>query len=297
MGTILDSARPVDAEHIDPANYRIRALLAGETGSGKSTGALTLPGRKLIIEYDNRLASIMGSSLLTENDKVIQILERTPKTPKAWIRAEALREEIVSSIRDKTFLYDAIIEDGLTSLNRICMYWALILDGTYGLGGSPAEHHYGPQIKNLGDHLVAMSGLPVHYILTCHFDTREDRRGNFIGVFPKVYGKQQRSEVCTWFNEVYYCLSSPDPKTGRATYKWWSTHYGEYELQKSALNREGNYWESPVQVNLNEPFPGFKKLMIYRFGEEVMKKVWQERENHWNRSKIEQNEDDQKKET
>lgn len=260
--SILSEARP--AEDVTRDEHRFRCFMVGETGSGCTTSLVTLPGKILVIDYDRRASSLAG----LPNIEVLACHEPDPKSPKAWARAMEIRREIWSQIRNHKFPYDAVCEDGLSSMNRICMYWSLLLDPKRGLGGSPAQQHYGPHIKNLSDHIISMIALPVHYILTGHFNIVTDPEGNS-KYLPKVYGAQMRTDIPTWFDETYLSYKRPKTRKTGTEYLWHTEGFGKFEFFKSSLNQRGKYWENPFKLDLEEETAGFKKLLDLRFGKEV----------------------------
>jgi hypothetical protein len=268
--TILEHATEGSELGLSSDNYRFKGLFIGHTGSGKSTGALTAPGRKLLLEYENRLEALIGHPELS-NTKIIQILERDNRSPSAWDAAEALRRELTALARkkDEPFPYDCIIEDGATALGKFCMNWSLLLDPKRGLGGAPAQHHYGPWIKNFGDHVEQMRNLPCSYILTAHFNVVEDEASGNIKYFPKVFGKQFRTELPGMFNEVYYCTKEDFVEEGtnkhRRIYLWYTGGTGRYDFFKSAINNQDAYWDDPVRVNLTKTPYGIQRLLQLRF--------------------------------
>ena len=263
MGKILDEAKP--AEEMKRESYLLKTLICSESGGGKTTGAaLTLPKPVLLLDYDNRAQSVVGF----EGIDVIPCFEADSRSPKAWDRAENIRKEIWVAVRGGTFKYASVLEDGLSSLNRICMNWALLLDPKRGLGGSPAKQHYGLHIKNLADHILSMIALPVHYCLTGHFNLTEDEETGAHKYLPKIYGKQARTDVPTWFDECYLAYHKTDEKEHRERYYWHTAGFGRYEFFKSTLNQLGKFWKNPVEVDLEESPAGFEKLLELRFGEE-----------------------------
>jgi hypothetical protein len=133
-------------ELASPLNYKLKVLLAGPSGSGKTTSLCTLPGKKLIIDYDGRKASLAG----LPNVEVIDLFDPDPRQPQAWAKAEKLREELWTLVRAKhpeqptlegKLPWDSIAECGLTSLTAYAMNWSLLLPGAgnRGLGGAPAQ--------------------------------------------------------------------------------------------------------------------------------------------------------------
>ncbi len=147
-----DAAQSAQDIIVDPSTYKWKVFLAGASGSGKTmAAAMTLPGRKLLIDFDNRAEAVVG---LPDLD-IYNCHEPEPKSPKAWQKAERVRQVILSEIRQGIFPYDSIIWDGLTMLGRISLNWAVTLDPKRGLGGSPAKQHYGPQMDNLSKFVLS----------------------------------------------------------------------------------------------------------------------------------------------
>jgi len=260
MTSILDEAKEMD--QVKRENYLIKAFIIGESGSGKSTSAaLTLPGKKLFLDYDMRGESLAGYA----DVKVIQFPESNPRSPSAWDKAEKVKDLLWMQYRAGKLEYQSIIEDGLSSMNRICMYWALLLDPKRGLGGSPAKQHYGPHIKNLQDHIISMISLPVNYVLTGHFNHVKDEETGGIKYLPKVYGEQFRTDLPGMFNEVYLTYHATDEKSKHEKYYWHTSGFGRYDFMKSSLNQLGKYWDDPVEIDLDEAPAGFNKLLMLRF--------------------------------
>jgi len=265
---ILDSVK--QAEDLQAETYLIKAFVAGHSGSGKTTGALTVPGKKLLIDYDGRSAVAVGVPLVD----VIQITEENPGVPRAWDRARALREELWTLVRKGTLPYKVIIEDGLTSMGRYAMNAALLLDNRRGLGGAPAQQHYMPQMKYIQDHVTSMLSLPVHYILTGHLELIEGDDGSFV-YLPKVYGKL-RTEVANWFSETYLAYRERGEKKTR--YYWLTAGAGKYEFFKSSMNRLGQFWKDPIELDFDQPSVGFADLLRRRFPSTPLNKIEKEKE-------------------
>lgn len=265
---ILESAKPT--EGANRASYLIKALIVGSSGSGKSTGAaLTLPKPVLVIDYDNRGASVAGY----DGIKVITeaVVEPNPKSPIAWAKAEQLKDELWTAVRRGTLEYRSILESGLSSMNRIAMFWALLLDPKRGLGGSPAKQHYNPQIKNLQDHILSMLNLPVNYVLEAHYDIEKDEESGGTIFLPKIYGGKARTELPGLFNECYHSYHLTDPEEKKERYFWHTKGFDRFDFMKSSLNQLGKYWVDPVEIDLGESPAGFQKLLELRFGKEVPK--------------------------
>ncbi|MCK4649588.1 AAA family ATPase [bacterium] len=255
-GVTIDAQKMI----IDPEKYRWKAFLAGPSGSGKTVAIATLPGKKLLVDFDNRAEAVAG----IPDIKIYPIHEVDPKSPKAWQKALRLKDVIISEIRQGIFPFNAVCFDGLTMMGRISMNWALLLDNKRGLGGSPARQHYGPQMDNLAKYVLSTLALPIHIIYTGHIELFQDEATGAQKFYPKITGKL-RTEVANWFNETYYCYRTHNDD-GKLCYYWQTGGSGRQEFFKSSLNALGRYWEDPIQIDFEAEAPqGFKGLMEKRF--------------------------------
>ena len=256
--SILESAKPA-SDLILPEAYKIKGMLTGPSGTGKTQSAATLPGKLLFIDYDGRSETLAG----LPDIEILDCYDAAPQSPKAWMKAEDIKKEIWSQVRNKTFPYDGVIEDGLTQMLRYCMNWSLLLDSKRGLGGSPAKQHYMPQMKNVADHILSLKSLPLHYLLTAHLEIIEDEEMGGLKFLPKATGKM-RTEIPGWFNECYYCNREKD-KNGKLRYYWVTAGAGRWDFLKSTLNQLGKWWEDPIEIDFSKKVVGFADLLGRRF--------------------------------
>lgn len=244
---------------IDPETFRWKAFLAGPSGSGKTMASTTLPGRKLLVDFDGRSETVAG----IKDVDIYPCHEPEPRSPVAWRKADAVRKTIIAEVKRGVFPYDSIIFDGLTMLGRICLNWALTLDPKRGLGGAPARQHYGPQMDNLAKFVISTIFLPLNVCYTGHVELFEDDQLGAHRLFPKITGKL-RSEVSNWFNETYRAYRIPDDK-GVLRYYWQTAGSGRHEFFKSSLNQLGKYWSDPIMIDFNKSYVGFADLFERRF--------------------------------
>lgn len=246
---------------LNPESHKWKAFLAGPSGSGKTTAIATLPGKTLLVDFDNRAATVAG---MVDVD-VYPIHEVNPRSPRAWNKAMRLLAVITSEVARGIFPYDGIFWDGLTMMGRISLNWALLLDSKRGLGGSPARQHYGPQMDNLAKFILSTLALPLHIVYSGHIELFQDDSTGAQKFYPKVTGKL-RTEVANWFNETYYCYRSENAD-GKLCYYWQTAGSGRQEFFKSSLNALGAYWEDPIQLDFDsEEAQGFEGLWNKRFG-------------------------------
>ena len=260
MSKILEASSNAEEMELDPRSYLIKVYLAGSSGTGKTQGAMSMPGRKLLIDFDNRAESVVGTPKL----HILPCHEPDPRTPAAWMKLEKIQAGIVADIKAGDFPFESIIYDGLTMMSRIAMNWALLLDNKRGLGGSPAQQHYGPQMNSLSKFVLSSLTIPRHICYTGHIELHEDETGKQL-FYPKITGKL-RTELPNWFNETYctYRVKDDEEKT---SYRWLTAGSGKYTFFKSSLNRLGKSWEDPIEIDFDKTPVGFEDLLTRRFGD------------------------------
>jgi len=261
ISKIAEAAIPAEEIGLKLEEYKIKAYLAGPSGSGKTQSAITLPGKKLLIDFDNRSETVAG----TPNLEILQCHEPDPRSPKAWTKAEKIRKQIVSEVSKGIFPYDGIIPDGLTMMGRISLNWALLLDPKRGLGGAPAQQHYLPQMDNLAKFVLSTLALPIHVVYTGHIEVMDDKDTGQTRFYPKITGKL-RTELANWFNETYFCYRNFDEEKKKTRYHWKTAGTGKMEFFKSSLNSLGRYWTDPIEIDFDKKPVGFGDLLARRFG-------------------------------
>ena len=251
-------------------DYFLRALLVGQSKSGKTESACTVPGKKLVLNFDGRIAALLGR----DDIEIIEFMKISPPS-RAWENLV----EFVNSLWAQTenFPYSAIIPDGLTGLNEISMRFVLglkqkdkntkkYIETPKGLGGTPLwSYHYMPQNWQVREVLMSLLSLPCHIIVTAHLDRYEyeDENGKqIVEYLPKTYGKI-RTEIGSWFDEVYECVQEPSALRG-STYKWNTQATPGRPFLGSAINKRGKLWKSPMVINLDENPTGFAKILQLR---------------------------------
>lgn len=264
----FDSDVVISAEDmvLNPKDFKWKVFLAGPSGSGKTLSSTTLPGKKLLIDLDNRSETVIG----IKNLDVYPCHEKDPRSPKAWQKLDRLVNVIVGEVNRGIFPYDSVIFDGLTMMGRISMNWALLLDPGRGLGGSPARQHYGPQMDNLAKLVLKTLALPLNILYTGHIELFQDEATGAQKFYPKITGKL-RTEVSNWFNETYYCFRTPNKEDGKMHYYWQTAGSGRQEFFKSSINQFGLYWDDPVEIDFKTEGErtGFDLLFHRRFNKET----------------------------
>jgi len=264
---ILDKVQKAD--EIDPTKPNpLKILLIGASGTGKTTGATTLPGRKLLIDLDGRSDCVAGF----KNLSILKLLDANPNQPLAWFELEKLRDEIWSQVRQNKFPYDSLIVDGITALCKFAMNWALMLSGADGKmmskspGGGPSRPHYSPAMFALDRWINSILALPINILFTTHEELFEDEHLQTLTFYPKITGKL-RTELANWFNESY--LTTTTKGVNKIKYLWYTISGGDRRpFVKNSLNPLGKYWNDPIELDFDKKPNGFELLLEKRYGKE-----------------------------
>lgn len=181
-----------------------KILILGDTGSGKTTQFLTLPGRKFAYLFDpNALLSLQGydveyeeylpdqlslsvKSLKTEGEA------RIAKGDKSLVTKSDLYQRWEQDFNKKMaegFFdnYEWIAFDSATTLLDLIMDRVLTINGRFGQW--PNQDDYGPQMLTFTNICRALTSLGKSVIITGHLETKQDQVTKKIQTRPMMTGR------------------------------------------------------------------------------------------------------------
>lgn len=207
------------------ASNQIRFLLAGYMGSGKSTQALTLPGRKFAYVFDpNALQAWRGADidyeLFTPDVRDLDISVKTlkanlgdrpaggrrpePKTYQEW------EEDFEGRVSDGFFKdYDWLIFDSFTMFLETIMDRVQWLNGR--LGKQPEQADWGAQMMTCQNAWRVLANLPLSVLATAHLDLRQNDTSKKIYHHLMMTGRL-RVRIPLLFNNIYVMHADRDAK-------------------------------------------------------------------------------------
>lgn len=225
---------------------QVRALLYGESGSGKTHLAGTFPN-PFFIDSDKGLATLWS---LDKNVPYLELQRGTKVFPKILQVLKQIREK--SSAFFEEYDVKTLVFDSLTSLSDMILIEAMMYpqDGSLAKNpntSKPEWDHY-TAVLNRMKHLMKMSqDIGVNVVATAGEQLGKDEvRGTFIGK-PAIIGSY-RNVVPYDFDEMYY-MTSKTTKEG-TDYMLFSSKYLYYEA-KSRLGIE-NEVHNPSYKKLYE---------------------------------------------
>ncbi len=237
------------------AGFYLKALLIGDAGSGKTTAAATMPGRTLLLDWDNGAEVLYGKA----NMDIIQY--KDPDPFRRWLQNVTVMKEIKAEIGKGTFPYDTVVGDSLSMLYEMSMGYAMTTDSQRGPGGAEVSNHYRVEKREARMVWEYFLHAPVNFIGTVHEAHDKDEFLNRIFFYPTVRG-QDAPLIVRRFREVYQCFARPAKDSeGKeiAEFLWRTSPEPQRPYLKSSLNTGQKYWKSIVGPN-----PSLEKLLIKR---------------------------------
>lgn len=193
------------------SNHRI--LLLGDTGGGKTTQLLTLPGKKFVYLFDpNAILSLRGHDVEYEEflpDRInlsVRSLSKgkgdntTQLTSDIYQQWEKDFDQKVSSgFFDK---FDVIGIDSATTFLDIIMDRVLTINGRF--GHWPQQDDYGPQMVIFLNVCRTLTGMGKTIFMTGHLETKQDELTKRIFRQPMMTGRLTK-KIPLLFSDVFIC--------------------------------------------------------------------------------------------
>lgn len=215
---------PNALDAVSIAQHRI--LLLGDTGAGKTTQLLTLPGKKFAYLFDpNAVLSLRGYDVDYEEflpDKLNLSAGSLSKgkgdrtTNYASDLYVDWEKDIDAKLESGFFDdYDVIAIDSATTLLDLIMDRILTINGR--AGQWPQQDDYGPQMMTFTNIMRMLTGLGKTLFLTGHLETREDKLTQRILRQPLMTGRL-KTKIPLLFSDIFICEAENGGK-GVVSYK------------------------------------------------------------------------------
>ena len=190
-----------------------RILLLGDTGSGKTTQLLTMPGRKFAYLFDsNALLSLQGHDVEYE-EFLPDRLNLSVKSLKKDIGDKTTNfknDMFVEWERDfnhrlQTGFFDnidVIAFDSCTTFLDLIMDRVLTINGR--AGQWPQQDDYGPQMLSFINICRTLTSLGKDILMTGHLEVKKDELMQRIFRQPMMTGRL-RTKIPLLFSDVFVC--------------------------------------------------------------------------------------------
>jgi len=241
-----------------------RILAYGDTGCGKTTQFLTIPGKKFAYLFEpNAGQSLMGYDVDYEEfyprDVSLQLTSlkgaNKPKvTPKARSGAEsynAWEKDFETKIKEGFFEdYSALMFDSLTTFGDMVMDGILAINGR---GGQwPQQDDYAPQMLAIKNVFRAVTSLGIPVYVTAHCQPMQDEFTKKVFHQILVTG-QLRQKLPLLFSEIVHLEAVGDQK-GSVNYLAQTKPDRMFPLVRCAT--KGLDFKMDINVDFDKPLEG-----------------------------------------
>lgn len=202
-----------------------RFLVLGDTGSGKTTQFLTLPGRKFAYLFDsNALLSLKGYDVdyeewLPDRLNLAASSLKKDKGDRPTVLNSDLYQQWEVDFNKKVEAdfftsYDWIGFDSATTFLDLVMDRILSINGRFGQW--PQQDDYGPQMIAFINVCRTLTGMGKGLYMTGHLDIRKDELTQRIFRRPMMTGRLT-TKIPLLFSDVF--VAEVDATEGKAAYK------------------------------------------------------------------------------
>jgi hypothetical protein len=190
-----------------------KILIYGAFGTGKTALAMTLGKRLQLLDFDDGV--VTGAGI---HDKFLearmsvdikQFLETEPGRALAFIKGKAAILDIVNQCNKKTYPFQALCLDSLTTMFEAAMRYIL---GSSGKLSSidrpvipPEIQHWGLAFNEITQVLLYLRTLPIPVVLIAH--QQKDMVDGQSMVEVAIPGKNMPDKIPGYFDEVWYMKS------------------------------------------------------------------------------------------
>lgn len=195
-------------------------LVLGDTGTGKTSQFLTLPGKKFIYLFDpNAILSLQGHDVDYE--------EFLPDTLNLSVTSLSKgRGDTTTNHQNQTYVewekdfddrvkqgffddYDVIGLDSATTFQDLIMDRVLTINGR--AGKWPQQDDYGPQMQVFTNVMRTINSLGKTVFVTGHMETRQDELTKKIFRAPLMTGRL-KTKIPLLFSDIFVTSSDNDGK-------------------------------------------------------------------------------------
>lgn len=194
-------------------------LLLGDTGSGKTSQILTLPGKKFAYLFDpNAILSLRGYDVEYEEflpDR-LNLSVKSLKKDVGGDRTTNHKNELYlewekdfnERLNDGFFNdFDVIAFDSATTLLDLIMDRVLTINGR--AGNWPQQDDYGPQMQSFINICRSLMSLNKTIVMTGHLEVKKDELQQRIFRQPMMTGRL-KTKIPLLFSDIFVCETEND---------------------------------------------------------------------------------------
>jgi hypothetical protein len=170
----------MNAKEINTSNLKLKVLLYGKSGTGKTTFACSFP-RPYIFDFDNGMLSQRGKDVefdtVTDYGSVgLQLSKLESSCP-----------------------YETVVLDSITTMQELHMNYILAQNGKK----MPTMNEWNILISNTTDLFMRLTALKRHLVVIAHEQLIQDEITGEVLYRPIIAGKKTADRLPLWFDECY----------------------------------------------------------------------------------------------
>lgn len=238
-----------------------KVLLLGDTGSGKTTQLLTLPGRTFAYLFDpNAILSLRGFDIEYEEflpDRLnlsVKSLSKGKGDNTTNLPSQIYLEwekDFDNKMRTGYFdSFDNIALDSATTFLDLIMDRMLTINGR--AGSWPQQDDYGPQMQVFTNVCRTLMSLNKTIFMTGHLETKKDELVQRIFRQPMMTGRL-RTKIPLLFSDIFVCEAENDGR-GNVKHKFQTVPDRITTTVRTSLKKVEPFED--VTIDWNKPVVG-----------------------------------------
>lgn len=201
-----------------------KILLLGDTGAGKTSQLLTLPGKKYAYLFDpNAVLSLQGYDV-DYDEYLPDQMNLSVKSLKSGVAGDKTtnyqsdlylrwEKDFNEKVKGGFFnAYDVIMMDSATTFLDMIMDRVLTINGRFGQW--PQQDDYGPQMVAFTNVCRTLTALNKTVLMTGHLDVKKDELQQRIFRSPMMTGRLKQ-KIPLLFSDILVCEVEGDPRSGK----------------------------------------------------------------------------------
>ena len=189
----------MNAQDIKVEGLKLKVLVYGKSGTGKTTFACTFP-KPYIFDWDNGMLSQRGKDVAFD-------------TYNNWQAFEFKLQEL-----ERSCPYETLVIDSVTTMQEYLMQSILQLNKRV----EPTLHEWGRLVNGLQALFMRLTKMAHHIVFIAHEQIIQDEITSEVLVMPLIVGKKLPGQIPLWFDEVYRSQVSRS-KEGKPVYQLLTT--------------------------------------------------------------------------
>lgn len=185
-----------NCKDISTENMKLKVLVYGGSGTGKSTFAGSFP-TPFFCDFDGGMLCLRGKNVEYETYS-----DRSLLRPEAFSKFEAKIEEFKAQIAAGSMPYQTVVLDSITTMQEACLRQIQYANRT--VGKQTTLQEWGMLVGKMEDVLYSITSMNVHLVAVAHEQIVQNELSSEVMILPLIVGKKLPDRLGLFFDEVYH---------------------------------------------------------------------------------------------